>query len=309
MIFTVTLNPALDRTLLVDRLLDDDTTRVVSEQLYAGGKGIDVSRVIKALGGQTIALGLVGGYDGLQLEGLLINAGVMTDFTRIAQETRINLIIKERGSGRQYVISAAGPEATATEIGLFYQRITQLQGASHLVISGSLPRGVTPNVYAQTILAGKKKGAFVMLDADGDALKGALDAGPACIKPNRHELSRLVGKELQSDADVLSACDEIHALGIPYVLASLGGDGLILSTRERKIKAAGPTVQVESTVGSGDSAVAGFVLAHARGECLEDCARMAAASGTATARTPGTELCTHKDVDEILPLVKVNVLA
>jgi 6-phosphofructokinase 2 len=308
MIYTVTLNPALDRTLQVERLLDDDTTRVVSEQLYAGGKGIDVSRVIKELRGQSTALGLVGGYDGLQLEGLLINAGVMTDFTRIAQETRINIIVKEKATGRQFVISAAGPEISATEIGEFYRQILHIQGMSYLVLSGSLPRGVTPNVYAQLILAGRKKDAFVLLDADGDALKESIDYLPSCIKPNRHELSRLVGRELQTEAEVLSACEEVHNRGVPHILVSRGKEGLILSTRERKIKAVGPQVQVESTVGAGDSAVAGFVLAHSQGKNLEDCVRLAAAAGTATAQTPGTALCRREDVERILPLVEVSVL-
>ena len=99
MIYTVTLNPALDRTIAVEKLVEDDTTRILSETLYAGGKGIDVSRVIRELGGQSVALGLVGGYDGLNLEGLLINAGVMTDFTRISGETRTNIILKQENTG------------------------------------------------------------------------------------------------------------------------------------------------------------------------------------------------------------------
>lgn len=160
MIYTITLNPALDRNMLVKELLDDDTTRVISEKLYAAGKGIDVSRVIRELRGQSVALGLVGGFDGLQLEGLLINAGVMTGFTKIASETRTNIILKEQNNGHQYVISAAGPEINATEIGQFYQQIQQIQDMRYLVLSGSLPRGVTPNLYGQLILAGRKKKRF-----------------------------------------------------------------------------------------------------------------------------------------------------
>jgi 6-phosphofructokinase 2 len=167
MIYTVTLNPALDRFILVEQLLAEDTTRILSETPYAAGKGIDVSRVIRELGGQSVALGLVGGYDGLQLEGLLINAGVMTDFTRISGETRTNIILREQAKGRQYAISAAGPEIKATEIGMFYQHVNQIRDMDYLILSGSLPRGVSPNLYGQLILAGKKKGAFIVLDADG----------------------------------------------------------------------------------------------------------------------------------------------
>ena len=184
MIYTVTLNPAIDRSIVVERLLTEDTTRILSETPYAAGKGIDVSRVIRELGGQSVALGLVGGYDGLQLEGLLINAGVMIDFTRISGETRTNLILREEARGQQYVISATGPEVTATEIGMFYKHVNQIQDMDYLILSGSLPRGVKPNLYGQLILAGKQKGAFIVLDTDGKSLSESIEYQPTCIKPN-----------------------------------------------------------------------------------------------------------------------------
>jgi 6-phosphofructokinase 2 len=308
MIYTVTLNSALDRFILVERLTEDDTIRVLSEAHYAAGKGIDVSRTVKELGGQSVALGLVGGYDGLQLEGLLINAGVMTSFTRISGETRTNIILRERTTDRQYAISAAGPEVNATEIGQFYNHVLETQGMNYLVLSGSIPRGITPNLYGQLILVGKKKGAFILLDTDGEALKRCIDFQPTCIKPNRYELSRLVGRELETEFEILAACEEIHKKDISYVLVSRGKKGLLLSTKEQKIKAVAPPVEVESTVGAGDSAVAGFVLAHSKGKDLTECIRLACAAGTATAQTPGTELCHHADVEKILPLVEISNL-
>ncbi len=308
MIYTVTLNPALDRAIVVERLLEFDTTRVLCENLYAAGKGIDVSRVIRELGGESVTLGLVGGYDGFKLEGLLINAGVMTDFTRIGGETRTNIILKEQATGRQMVIGAAGPEVSAAEIGQIYQQILQVQDMDYLVLSGSLPRGVTPNLYGQLILAGKKKGACIVLDTDGEPLKESIGYQPTCIKPNRFELSRLVAREVESDSEIIAACDEIHRRGIPSVLASRGRDGLLLSSKEGRIKAVAPPVEVESTVGAGDSAVAGFVLAHSRGKHIEECLRLACAAGTATAKTPGTELCHREDVEEILPHIEITRL-
>ena len=308
MIYTVTLNPALDRAIVVERLMEDDTTRVLEEKFYAAGKGIDVSRVIRELGGESVALGFAGGYDGLHLEGLLINAGVMTDFTKISHETRTNIILKERASGRQFVISAAGPEVDAIEIGQFYQHILQIPGMAYLVISGSIPKGVTPNLYGQIILAGKKKGAFIFLDADGEALKQSLAYQPTGIKPNLFELSRLAGRDLSGDVEILKACEEVHEKGIPYILVSRGKKGLILSTGEHKIKAVAPPVAVESTVGAGDSAVAGFVMAHSQGKDLTECIRLACAAGTATAETPGTELCHRSGVEKILPKVQISIL-
>ncbi len=308
MIYTVTLNPALDRAIAVERLMEDDTTRVISETRYAAGKGIDVSRVIRELGGQSVALGFIGGYDGLHLEGLLVNAGVMTDFTRISRETRTNIILKENATGRQFVISAAGPEVDASEIGQFYQNVRQLQGVDYLVMSGSLPRGVTPNVYGQLILAGKKQGAFIFLDTDGAAMKESLEYQPTGIKPNRYELSRLMGREIESETEILAACDQIHDKGITYVLVSMGKEGMILSAVEQKIKAIAPPVEVESPVGAGDSAVAGFILAHSQSKNLEECVRLACASGTASAETPGTELCHRADVENLMSLVKITHL-
>ncbi len=291
---------------MLERLLEDDTTRVVSEKHYAAGKGIDVSRVITELDGRSVALGLVGGYDGLQLEGLLINAGVMISFTRISGETRTNIILREAGAGRQYMISASGPEISPTEIADFYRQILSIQDMTYLVMSGSLPRGVTPNIYGQLIVAAKKLGAFTMLDADGKALKEAVEFQPTCIKPNIHELSRLLGRDLQSDPGILDACRELHSLGIPFILVSRGKEGLILSAGKTRLKAAAPAVDVESTVGAGDSAVAGFILAHSRGKSLDECLRLSAAAGTATAKTPGTELCHRDTVEELLPRVTVE---
>ncbi len=308
MIYTVTLNPALDRAITVDRLLEDDTTRIRSERHYAAGKGIDVSRVITELGGKSVALGLVGGYDGLQLEGLLINAGVMISFTKISGETRTNIILREEAEDRQHVISASGPEITATEIAEFYQAVQNLQDMDYLVMSGSLPRGVSHNLYGQLILAGRKKSGFTLLDADGSAMQESIGYQPTCIKPNIHELSRLVGRDLPTEREILEACQELHGKGVPNVLVSRGKDGLILSTEDTKLKATAPPVEVESTVGAGDSAVAGFVLAHSRGQTLAECLRLSCAAGTATAMTPGTELCHREAIEALLPQVQVQEL-
>ncbi|MEJ2024855.1 MAG: 1-phosphofructokinase [Deltaproteobacteria bacterium] len=308
MIYTVTANPALDRAVVVEELLEDDTIRMVSETFYAAGKGIDVSRVIHELGGQTVALGFLGGYDGFRLEGLLINSGVMCDFTKISEETRTNIILKEAKTSRQFVISASGPSVDATEIGIFYNHVMQIRDMNYLVLSGSLPKGVTPNLYGQLILAAKKKGAFVFLDTDGEALKRSIEYQPAGIKPNRHELSRLVGRELQEETEIIEACTALHEKGIPFILVSMGKEGMILSTSEKKIKAVGPPVTVESAVGAGDSAVAGFTLGLSQGKDLMECVRIACAAGTATAQTSGTELCHRQSVEEMLSLVQLTEL-
>ena len=308
MIYTLTLNPALDRFIVIDKLMDEDTIRVIEEKFYAAGKGIDVSRVIRELGGESVVLGLLGGYDGLNLEGLLINAGVITDFTKISQETRTNIIIKERSSGRQFVISAKGPEVTAAEVGQIYNHVQSIRGMDYLVMSGSLPRGVTANLYGQLILAAKKQRALVFLDTDGIALKESVNYQPSGIKPNLFELSRLVNRELKNEKDIIVACEEIHQKAVPYILVSRGKDGLILSTKEQIIMAKAPAIKVGSTVGAGDSTLAGFILAHSQGKDLSECVRLACAAGTATAMTPGTELCHKEDLEKILTEVEISYL-
>jgi 6-phosphofructokinase 2 len=305
MIYTVTINPALDRAVDIERFLSDDTIRVASETYYAAGKGIDVSRVIKELDGRSVSLGFIGGYNGLHLEGLLINADVMTQFTKISNETRTNIILKEKSTGHQYVISAAGPKINAAEIGQFYNDLLNINDMNYMILSGSLPPGVTPNIYGQLILAGRKKGAFVFLDADGAALRDSINYLPTGIKPNIHELSRLVGKELNTESEILKTCDELHQKGIVYVLVSRGKEGLILSTEGKKIKAIAPPVNSQGSVGAGDSAVAGFILGHSQGKDLAACLRMACAAGAATAESPGTELCHKNAVDRLLPLVEI----
>jgi 6-phosphofructokinase 2 len=168
--------------------------------------------------------------------------------------------------------------------------------------------GVSPNIYGQLILAGRKKEAFIFLDTDGKALEESINFLPTGIKPNIHELSRLIGRNLKTEPEILEACDSIHDKGISLILVSRGRDGLILSTKDQKIKALAPPVEAESTIGAGDSAVAGFILGHSMGKGLPECVRMACAAGTATAQTPGTELCHRSDMEKILPLVEVAVL-
>ena len=308
MIYTITLNPALDRAIDVESLMSDETTRVISEKVYAAGKGIDVSRVIAELDGRSVALGLLGGYAGLQMEGMLVNVGVLTEFTRIAFETRTNIILKERSTGRQFVIGAAGPEVQATEIGQFHNLVRNLKDASYLVISGSLPGGVRPEFYGQLVLAGQQHGAFVALDADGAAMAEAVEFGPNLIKPNIHELGRLCGGKPTTDSEILAACEKLHARHIPLIMVSRGPEGLLLSGGDRPLIAVGPVVKADSVVGAGDSTVAGFVLAHSRGQNLEACLQLACAAGTATAGTPGTELCHRPEVERILPLVQITAL-
>lgn len=300
MIYTITLNPALDRTIELEGLVVDDANRILREARYAGGKGIDVSRVIAELGGESVALGFIGGYDGLELEGRLINEGVLCDFTRIGEETRTNIILVDRKNKTQIMLNAAGPKITPAEIGLFFEKIRSLpHDAEFVVVSGSVPPGVNTNIYAQLITTLKGMGIRVVLDADGELLRRGYKAGPFLIKPNIHEFQRLTGIESTDIDDLWEAARHITEGGIEIVLISMGPKGIIGVTRDEALRAIPPQVEVVSPVGAGDSAVAGFVYAVAKGMDFRESLILATAAGTAAVKTPGTELCKVKDVAKI----------
>jgi len=304
-IYTVTLNPALDRTLYVESLAPGQSTRIKREARYAGGKGIDVSRALREMGSDNVALGLVGGFDGKELEGRLLLAGVACRFTHIANETRTNIIIQDEPSGTETALLARGPEVQPSELMDFLDALEKSPDMGFLVISGSLPPGLTPEVYSRMVTIGNERGARVVLDTAGDALRQAIHARPSVVKPNRSELAELAGKEL---ADVHAISEYCAGLvdRVETVLVSLGRDGIVMVTRRRTLHAKPPPVAVRSTVGAGDCAVAGFVHGLAIGESDTDALRRAVAAGTAATLNEGTGLCRCADIDTILPQVTVE---
>ena len=305
MIYTVTLNPALDRTLHVESLAPGQSTRIRSEARFAGGKGIDVSRALREMGSDSVALGLVGGFDGKELEGRLLLSGVACRFTHIANETRTNIIIQDESNGTETALLARGPEVQPSELMDFLSVLEKLPDMSFLIISGSLPPGLTPEVYSRMISIGNQRGAKVVLDTAGDALRQSIRAHPAVIKPNRFELAELAGKALPDIRAIAEYAAELHHM-VETVLVSLGADGILMTTRGQVVHARPPRVAVKSTVGAGDCAVAGFVHGLAIGESCIDALRRAVATGTAATLNPGTGLCRCADVDDILPRVAVE---
>ena len=305
MIYTVTLNPALDRTLHVESLVPGQTTRIRHEARYAGGKGIDVSRALREMGSDNVALGLVGGFGGKELEGRLLLGGVACRFTRIANETRTNIIIQDEPSGAETALLARGPEVQPSELMDFLDTLDKMPDMNFLVISGSLPPGLTPEVYGRMIAIGGERGARVVLDTAGEALRQGIHARPAVIKPNRFELAELAGRGF---ADVRAISEYCAGLldWVETVLVSMGADGIVMVTRGRVLHARPPKVAVKSTVGAGDCAVAGFVHALAVGEPVADALRRAVAAGTAATLNAGTGLCRCTDIDAILPQVTVE---
>jgi 6-phosphofructokinase 2 len=307
MIYTLTFNPALDRTLSVEKVRPDQSNRVEKEERYPGGKGIDVSRVLTTLEVNNRALGLIGGFTGEELEGLLLNEGVACEFVRISGETRTNIIVNDLDSGKQTIFNAKGPEIRPYELMQMIHTVERLPFPETVVISGSLPPGVHPQIYRKLIEMLKAKGARVLLDADGDGLKMGIQGNPDIIKPNVHELGRLVGAELKGMGEIVRAARDVHERGVGCVLVSLGPRGMLMIEANAQYLASPPEVEVVNTIGAGDSAVAGFLFGSTLGKSHREALAFAVAAGTATAMRPGTALCRKEEVLDLVSQVKVDL--
>lgn len=309
MIYTITLNPALDRTISIDRIRDDVSNRILEEQSYAGGKSIDVSKVLKNFGVDNIALGFVGGFAGRELEGRLLNEGINSDFVHVSGETRTNIIIHENATGRQLAFNARGPEVKPDELMQLVEMVQNLQNPEIVAIGGSLPPGISPEIYRKIITVAKRLKAKVVLDVDGSALKVGIQAKPDIIKPNIHELSELVGRELNELDEIRAAAREIGSSGVGTVLVSMGARGILMVKEGLECLAVPPNVQVRNTIGAGDSSVAGFIFGLIKGKDPKRSLMYAVASGTATTQSMGTALCQKEDFDNILPQVKLEIFS
>ncbi len=306
MIYTVTLNPALDRTLSVERIKPDDSNRIEREERYAGGKGIDVSKVLTTFGILNKALGFVGGFAGEELEGRLLNQGVSCDFVRISAETRTNIIINDVGTGSQMVFSARGPQVEPYELMQMIHKVERLEAPDIVIISGSLPPGVSPEIYRKISELAKGRGSRVIMDTDGDALRVGIQGLPDIIKPNAHELARLAGQDLKDIGQVMKAAQRVREEGVGIVLVSMGAQGILLVGEKEQYLATPPPVTVENTIGAGDSAVAGFVYGLTQGKSLREALVYAVAAGTATTLRPGTALCRKEDFMKLVPEITVR---
>jgi len=305
-IATITLNPCLDRTITVNGLAVDETNRWTSVRLYAGGKGIDVSRATHEMGGKTMAYGFIGGPAGRVVEILLDEEGVPFSFTPIEQETRTNFIITDTRTNQQTRIDAPGPHISKKEFERFHRKMKEISPRPALIVAGgSVPPGIPVNIYHDIVTEAKGFGERTIVDSEGQWLEEGIRAKPYLIKPNVHEAEELLKIELPTEEAIIKAALNLIEMGIEVVIISRGKDGIIAATKEQILKAVPPPVKVRSTVGAGDCTIAGLALKLAHDEPLIEACRLAVAMGTATVLTPGTELCHRADVEELLPQIKV----
>jgi 6-phosphofructokinase 2 len=304
---TVTMNPSIDQHILIDRLVKDDALRARDIRRDPGGKGINVSRALKELGGETIAFGITGGGSGYVVKSLLHERGILFESVEVLEETRTNIILTDLSDRTQTRVSSPGPWVPLETADELITRVLRHPIAPRWwVLGGSLPRGIPTDFYARMIRALQAKGARCIVDADNDVLRIALEAAPFGIKPNESELARLVGRELHGDADVLEAARDVIAHGVQLVAVTLGAGGALVVTRDRAVRSLAPKVEVKSKVGAGDSFLAGLVLGLGRGYSLEEATRLGTAAGTAAVVHEGTQLCRRDDVERLLMSVRLE---
>ncbi len=300
---TLTLNPALDKTTSVEKLEPEAKLRCDLPKYEPGGGGINVSRVLKRLGGDSTAVFAAGGEPGKMLEKLLHEADVRTQCFATKGGTRENLTVSVKATQRQYRFVMPGAELEAPEYQAFLDYFEQ-NTPDWLIASGSLPKGVPDDFYAQlSKIVQAKNGKFV-LDTSGEALTKAVETGVFLIKPNLKELSVLAGKEHLSGMEPEELAMELIESGkCEIVVVSLGPRGAFMATQKGIEHVIPPTVIVKSTVGAGDSMVAGMVWALTQDWDYKKVLQYGVACGTATTMNEGTELCHKEDVDRIFEMI------
>mgnify|MGYP001689663874 FL=1 len=309
MIYTVTLNPALDKTATVENLRLDSVNRISELRVDPGGKGINVSKVVRELGAKTVAIALLGGHAGTMLRNMLAELGIECKVLEVEGETRTNLKIKDPALKTNTDINEPGPEVTDEQLrGMLDGLVGEVGGGDIVVLSGSLPRGAAADTYKVWVAALKKTGAKVYLDADGDKLVRGIEAKPDLIKPNEIELGAMMGRALDADEKIVEAARELIDGGLDRVMVSMGGAGALYVARDVTIKANPVKVPVGSTVGAGDSVVAALAYAQDKGLSLEDTMRLAMATGAANVMQSGTQAAPRELVDSLIDKVVVTRL-
>lgn len=309
MIYTVTLNPALDKTVEIPGMALDTVNRITEMRTDPGGKGINVSKVIAKLGGESCAVGILGGGSGKMLEKLLENENFTTRFRFVEGQTRTNLKIIDRERHTNTDINEPGLTVTDADLdALLRELLAELRPGDIVVLAGSLPKGAPQDTYRSWTAACKKAGARVFLDADGALLAEGIKAAPYLIKPNDGELSRLAGKKLETLEELTAEGRKLLERGIERVVISLGGRGALYLRKGSTIYAEGLRVPVGSTVGAGDSVVAALAYAEAQGLSEEEAVRLSTAAGAANVMCSGTQAAEREAVEALLPKVRFTRL-
>jgi 1-phosphofructokinase len=302
MIYTLTLNPSVDYIVKLDKDIKiGELNRSTSEIKFPGGKGINVSRVLNRMDVKSKALGFVGGFTGNYIQSYLHNESIDTNFVKVEEDTRINIKLK---TGKETEINAKGPVIHREHFEKLKEIVRSLTAEDIVVLAGSIPSSLPGTTYEELVkICAENRTAFVV-DAEGDLLMKVLPYKPFLIKPNHHELGDLFDKALSTPEAVIPYAKKLIEMGAQNVIVSLAGDGAVFVNENQVFISSIPKGEVKSSVGAGDSMVAGFLAKYVKAQDIVESFQYSVASGSATAFS--LDLCTKEKVEELLSQVKIN---
>ncbi|QCX34407.1 1-phosphofructokinase [Caloramator sp. E03] len=306
MIFTVTLNPAVDKTLRIPNFSVGQVNRVESLRVDAGGKGINVSKTVKELKGESTAFGFIGGKSGEYIKEYLDAIGIKNDFLWINSDIRTNIKIVDTINNTFTDINEAGPTVSQKDLEKIMKKILDAAYEnSVLVLSGSIPNGLGSSTYKDIIEYVSPKNVKVILDAEGELFTEGIKASPYLVKPNKYELEKAFNIKIDNDLVLIEVCRKVIAMGVKYVVVSLGENGSVMVSKDKVLKAKGLKVDVKSTVGAGDSMVAALALSIERNYEMDYALRFAAATSTANVMTEGTQTAEYEVINELINKIEI----
>ena len=301
MIYTITFNPALDYITQVENFKTGEINRTKTETILPGGKGLNVSIVLKNLGIENTALGFVAGFTGEELIKKLEAQGVKTDFVKVKEGiTRINVKISSLNNNKveETALNGMGPQITKENIDELLKKISNMITSDFVILSGNIPKNLENNIYEKICKILKEKGITFIVDSTQDLLINVLKYNPFLIKPNKEELEETVKCNIHTKEDIINSAKTLQEMGAQNVLVSLGNDGAILITKEGETYfSEAPKGQVINTVGAGDSMVAGFLAGYYKTKDYEYALKMGVSAGSASAFS--VNLATKEEVDSI----------
>lgn len=305
MIYTVTFNPALDYVIHTDRLKEGEINHFSDANIFCGGKGINVSLVLKELMQESCALGFTAGFSGQEIEKRLSKKGVKHRFINLDNGfSRINIKIK---SDKETELNGEGPSIPAAAIDKLIKQLGKLSPGDYLILSGSVSSTLPSNIYEKILSELKNKNIISVVDASGNLLTNTLKYKPFLIKPNQLELSEIIGKKLNNIKQITDAAAEMQKLGARNVLVSMGKDGAVLADEKGQILLCSTVSgRIKNSVGAGDSMVAGFIAGYISSENYEYALRLGTAAGSATAFSEG--LANKAKIDELFSLISAELI-
>ncbi|HAU5070823.1 TPA: 1-phosphofructokinase [Clostridioides difficile] len=303
MIYTVTLNPSIDYIVKLNELKTGSTNRVNEEYVYPGGKGINVSRILKELGNDNISLGFISGFTGEYIIRTLEEKNLKTDFIKIKNGfSRINVKIKE---SEETEINGQGPNIDDEDIDILYKKLDKLNQDDILILAGSIPSTLDEKLYENIMARLEKKNIKVVVDATKNLLLNVLKYKPFLIKPNNDELEEMFGVKLNSIEEIVKYAKRLKEMGAINVLVSMGKDGALLITEEEEVLISDvPKGKVKNSVGAGDSMVAGFISGYLNAGKYDYALKLGAASGSATAFS--YDLAKREYIDKLVNEISVK---